>query len=135
MNNMKLLTLLFSLVLLNGCANQPHVLQNKSAAQILIERPENNGFINIFPCTVKISAGKKIALHGGENESLFVKTGTYFLMASSLNPYPDATKNSDWKSSPLKITVTNSQVIKIIIEPKSEGSTYTGGWVLTVSNP
>jgi hypothetical protein len=131
---MKYLTLFFSLILLNGCAGQ-HVSQNRSASHILIERPENNGFINIFPCTVKISSGKETVLHGGENESLFVRTGTCFLMASSSNPYPKATNNSDWKSNLLKITVANLQVIKIIVEPNSEGSSYSGGWVLSVGNP
>jgi hypothetical protein len=132
---MKLLTLLFSSILLDGCANKPHVLQNKSAAQILIERPENNGFINICPCTVKLNVGPKIVLIGRQTNSFSVQPGTYFLKVSSSNPYSDATKDSDWKSNPLKITVTNSQVIKIIVEPKSEGSAYTGGWVLTVANP
>jgi len=128
--------ILFSVVLailLAGCATRPHI-DEQPTAQILIERPENNGFINIFPCTVKFSSGKAIALRGGENATLFVKAGTYDLIASSPNPYPSATKISDWKPGSLKITITNSEVIRIIVEPKSEGSTYTGGWVLTASN-
>jgi hypothetical protein len=132
---MKFITLISSLILLSGCVHQPQIPQNQSPAKISIERPEDNGFINICPCTVKLNIGQKIVLSGGQTNSFSVKSGTYFLKVSSLNPYPDATKDSDWKSNPLKITITNSQAIKIIVEPKSEGSAYVGGWTLTVKNP
>jgi hypothetical protein len=119
---------ILSLVVVSGCAGQPQVSQ--SNCKILIERPENNGSINIVPCIVELSTGQKIILSGGQTNSFSVKPGAYFLTATSLNPYPDATKDSDWESSPVKITVTNLQVMKILAEPKSEGSAYIGGWVL-----
>ncbi len=131
---MKAFALLFSLVLMNGCVCQSHIPQSQAIAQILIERPEDNGLINIFPCTVELNIGQKIVLNGGQANSFSVKSGTYFLKASSLNPYPHATRDSDWKSDSLKIVVVNSQVIKIIVAPKSEGSSYIGGWILTFNN-
>jgi hypothetical protein len=131
---MKILFSALLLILLNSCAIQSKVNES-SDAQIIVERPENNGSINTCPCDVKLNANKKIVLIGGQTNFFSVKAGTYFLTANSINFYPGATKNSNWKPSSLKIVVTNSQTVEIVVEPKSEGSAYTGGWVLTSENP
>jgi hypothetical protein len=122
------------LILLNSCAIQPHT-DEQPTAQIIIERPENNGSINIVPCIVELNPVHKIVLSSGQTNSFFVKHGTYFLTASSVNPYELSSKKSDWKSNRLKISIGNSQTAKIILEPKSKDSAYTGGWTLTVKNP
>ncbi len=67
---------------------------------------------------------------GGEDTLFIVKPGTYYFTVGSSNPYPTTTKNSDWICGPFEITVTNSQVMRIIVTPKSNGSAYTGGWEL-----
>lgn len=131
---MKIIFLILFLIVLNGCTIQPRV-NGLPNAQIFVERLENNGSVNIVPCVVELSAGKKIVLLGGQKDSFFVKPGIYFLTANSVNPYELSSKSSDWKSNRLKITIANSQIVKIILEPKSKGSTYTGGWVLTTRNP
>ena len=40
----------------------------------------------------------------------------------------------DWKSNQLKIAVTNSQIMKIILESNSKDSIYIDGWTLTIKN-
>ena len=116
------------LISATGCTSQSPALQNN--CKIFIYRPENNGFINIVPCTVKCSSGRKAVLHGGENDIFVLEPGKYSLTVTSANPYPEAKKDTDWESSPVEITVTNAQVMRIVVEPKSEGSAYVGGWVL-----
>jgi len=131
---MRTLFSVFFLILLNGCIIQSHS-DKQPTAKIFIERPENNGSINIVPCTVKLNTGEEIILSGGQTNSFFVKAGTYFLIASSVNPYELSSKNSAWKSNRLKISIADSQMVKIILEPKSEESTYIGDWILTFNNP
>jgi hypothetical protein len=129
--------ILFSAILLtflNGGAIQPQI-DKQPTAKISIERPENNGSINIVACVVEINPNQKIVLRCGQTNSFSVRTGKYFLKASSSNPYEFSSKGSEWKSDRLKIVIGDSQVVKIILEPKSKGSTYTGGWTLTVKNP
>jgi hypothetical protein len=121
----KFVAILF-LISANGCASQSPASQNN--CKILIERSENNGFINIVPCTIKCSSGHKAVLRGGENDLFIVEPGKYSLTATSANPYPAAAKDSDWESGPVEVTVANSQVMKIVVEPKSENSVYVGGW-------
>jgi hypothetical protein len=120
------LTAILFLTSASGCADPPH----RSQAEIYIERPENSGDINIYPCTVKISSGQTAVLVGGENGLFIVEAGTYDLTAGSSNPYPMVLKDSDWISDPVEITVTNSQVMRIVVKPKSKGSIYVGGWDL-----
>jgi hypothetical protein len=112
------------LVLVAGCASPPP----RPQASIVIERPPNYGDINIYPCTVKISCGQTAVLVGGENGVFVVAPGTYDLTAASSNPYPTTTKDSDWAPHPVEITLTNSQVMRIVVGPKNNGRTYVGGW-------
>ena len=131
---MRILFSIILLILLNGCAIQPQI-DKQPTAKIFIERPENNGSINIVPCVVELNPNQKIVLSGGQTNSFSVRTGKYFLTASSVNPYEISSKSSEWKSNRLKIVIADSQLVKIILEPKSKDSTYTGGWTLTVKNP
>ena len=131
---MRILLSALLVILMSGCITQSNVNKLPNS-QILVVRSENNGSINIVPCVVQLNANQKIVLIGGQTNSFSVKLGTYLLTASSANPYPDAMKNSSWEPTSLKITITNSQTIKIVVEPRSEGSAYTGGWVLTPENP
>ena len=90
--------------------------------------PQHNGDINIYPCTVKMNSGETAVLASGDDALFIVAPGTYYLTAASSNPYPAATKDSDWISSPFEIIVTNSQVMRLVVGPKSKGSAYVGGW-------
>jgi hypothetical protein len=112
------------LALAGGCASPPP----RPQAEIFIERPKNYGDINIYPCTVEISCGQTAVLVGGEDGLFIVEPGTYYLTAASSNPYPTTTKDSDWAPHPVEITITNSQVMRIMVEPKNNGRTYVGGW-------
>ncbi len=112
------------LALAGGCASQPA----RPQAEIFIDRPNNYGDINIYPCTVKISCGQTAVLVGGEDGLFVVEPGTYDLTAASSNPYSATTQDSDWAPHPVEITLTNSQVMRIMVEPKSNGRSYVGGW-------
>jgi len=118
------LAMMLGFALAGGCAGQPYLSQ----AKIFIERPKDNGDINIYSCTVKMSSGQTAVMAGGEEALFIVGPGTYYLTAGSSNPYPTATRDSDWISDPVEITVTNSQVMRIVVVPKSKGSKYVGGW-------
>ena len=118
-------------ILLSACAAQQRT-NKKLTAQIVIERPENNGSVNIVPCIVGLNSGQRFVLNGDETNSFLVESGTYFLTASSVSPYETYSKSSDWKSNRLKIAIADSQVVKITLEPKSKDSTYIGGWSLSV---
>lgn len=120
---MKLITILF-LASAGGCADPPR----RPQAEIFIERPNNYGDINIYPCTVEISCGQTAVLVGGEDGLFVVEPGTYRLTAASSNPYPTSTKDSDWAPHPVEITITNSQVMRIRVVPKNNGRAYVGGW-------
>jgi len=112
--------------LAGGCAGPPH----SSQAEIFIERPVNNGDINIYPCAVKMNSGQSAVMVGGENAMFIAEPGTYYLTIASSNPYPTTTRDSDWTSGPFEITLTNSQVMRIFVVPKSKGSAHVGGWEL-----
>ena len=84
---------------------------------------------------VELNAGQKIILSGGQTNSFSVTLGTYFLTAHSVNAFEMSSKSSDWKFNRLKIAITDSRAVKIVLEPKSKSSAYTGSWVLTASNP
>ena len=65
---------------------------------------------------------------GGENALFVTAPGTYYLTIASSNPYPAATKDSDWLSGPFEITLTNAQVLRIFVVPKGKGAAHVGGW-------
>jgi hypothetical protein len=117
------LVMLLGLALAGGCAGHP-----RPQAEIFIERPKNDGVINIYPCMVKINSGQTAVMASGEDALFVVEPGTYYLTAGSSNPFPTATKDSDWISGPVEITLTNSQVMRLMVVPKRKGSAYAGGW-------
>ncbi len=118
------LVMMFGFAFAGGCAGQPQRLQ----AEIFIERHQNYGDINIYPCTVKMNSGQTAVLASGDDTLFIVEPGTYYLTAVSSNPYPMATTDPYWTSSPVEITVTNSQVMRLVVEPKRKGSGYVGSW-------
>lgn len=130
---MRILILALLVIFMIGCATQSNISKLPNA-QIFVERPENNGSINIVRCLVQLNESQKIILSGGQTNFFSLKPGTYFLTANSVNPYDPSSREMDWNSNQLKIAVTNSQIMKIILEPNSKDSIYIGGWILTIKN-
>jgi hypothetical protein len=100
-----------------------------AAATIVVERPENNGSVNILPCTIAFSSGQKITLSGGETATTSVSAGFLWVEASSVDPYhPETTDLGAWRSRRVEIRLRPGEVLRLSVEPKSRGSTYVGGW-------
>jgi len=70
-------TLLFMLVFATvGCSNiHPRSLSGAPNGTVIVERPENNGSVNILPSTVAFSTGQNITLSGGETATVSLPAG------------------------------------------------------------
>ena len=99
-------------------------------SKVEIERPENNGLVNIVLCTVTISDGQTRILSGGDQAVVSVRSGTFWVMASSGNPYPYGSK--EWRSPRVKLHANPGETLRLSVWPRSRGSTYVGGWNIRV---
>jgi hypothetical protein len=100
-------------------------------ANIQIERPENNGSVNILPCTIIFSDGQRCELLGGDQAVVLVRPGALWVAAYSRDPYrPDSVDSTAWRSLRFRFHVGSGQIFQLSVEPKSKGSAYTGGWLI-----
>lgn len=116
-----------------GCAHVTTGQQGGTAmATVRVDRPEDNGSVNIVPCVIVLNDGQTCALSGGDSVMISVQPGRLWLAASSLNPYssPDSGYPTAWRSHRFHFHVARGEVIRISVEPKSRNSTYVGGWTL-----
>jgi hypothetical protein len=58
-----------------------------SAVEICVERPEENGSVNIVPVTVLVAGSSRLTLLGGEAGCLFLTDGTWTISLSFPYPY------------------------------------------------
>lgn len=100
-------------------------------ATIVVQRPENNGSVNILRCTVIFSSGQSIGLSGGEAATLSVPAGSVWMEASSFDLYhPENADPRAWRSGRVRVCLGPGEVVRLSVEPKSKGSTYVGGWTI-----
>lgn len=100
-------------------------------AIVVLERPENNGFLNIVRCTITLSSGEKVELSGGESRSVSIPEGHAWLEVSSFDPYcPESRHPKPWRSGRFKIHLKQREVMRLVIKPKSKGSAYVRGWTI-----
>ncbi len=105
--------------------------QKDLSSQICIERPENNGSVNITASHVVFSNHQELTLIGGQAACLFVAAGVYFFVVQSINPYdPESTNSQAWISQEMKVQAKRGGVGIFEVEPKSEGAAYVGGWIV-----
>jgi hypothetical protein len=111
-----------------GCT---HTHSSSRSATVAIERPENNGSINLLPCTLSFSSGQTITLSGGETASVSVPAGPIWVQASSTDLYhPEDADPKAWRSGRVKICLQPGGTARLSVEPSSKGSTYVGGWTI-----
>jgi hypothetical protein len=115
-----------------GCSHlQPtHV----KPAVIEFERQEDNGLVNIVPCTLVLSDHQRITLNGGERAAVWVSPGSVYVTASSEDPYSSHSDATAWRSPRTRFRVASDQKVRVLVEPAASGSTYTGGWIIRAAN-
>lgn len=112
-----------------GCACT-HSLE-RAPTSVEVERPENNGSVNILPCTIIFSDGQKRILNGGDRVVLPVRPGALWVTAFSPDPYrTDSTDSTAWRSSRFTFRVNPGETLRLSVEPKSKDSAYVGGWII-----
>src|SRR5262245_17428642 len=85
--------------------------------QICVERPENNGVLNIRPSDVRIQGGPTLTLVGGEAACGYVEGGgKYTVWAQSRDPYdPSVRARAAWKSTNLQVEVKEGGRVELVV--------------------
>ena len=91
-------------------------------------RPENNGFVNIVPCTLVLSDHRTLTLVGGESATVSLPPESFSVRVFSIDPYTPDFDIGAWSSSLEKFHISGGEQIRLFVEPCSSGSTYSGGW-------
>jgi hypothetical protein len=98
---------------------------------MVVERPENNGSVNILRCAITCSTGQRAELGGGETARLTVPAGSVCVEASSIDPYdPENHDPKAWRSRRMRMRLEAGEVVRLSVEPRSKGSAYIGGWTI-----
>lgn len=105
--------------------------QEVLSSQICVERPENNGIVNIVPAEVVFSNQQRLSLVGGQAGCIFVAVGDYSFGVQSSDPYnPESPNPKAWISTETKVSLKIGAVAAFRVLPKADGATYVGGWVV-----
>lgn len=112
----------------SGCAHTRSA--EAPFAVIEFERPENNGSVNIFPCTLVLSDGQRLTLSGGDRAAVSVPTGNFRIRAFSLDPYHPHSDPAAWSSPRMRFHAGRGDRLRFVVEPTALDSTYIGGWTI-----
>jgi hypothetical protein len=129
--------------------------ERAASASITVLRPENDGLMNLVPCWVKVDeaahvvaatiahlggkpqptnwTSRGIRLIGGDTAVLSVQRGRVSVRVEtevSEQPpdYSAVQKPHPWRSTPLRVEVSEVKAARVVILPASKGSSYSGGW-------
>jgi len=119
------------LLLVSGCSHLP---ADRGVATIEFDRQEDNGSVNVVPCTLVLSDGQTVTLRGGERAVVSVRSGTFHVTAFSVDPYTPHSDERAWRSPRVRFHTASGERLRVFVEPASSGSTYTGGWVIHAAN-
>ncbi|HTT83705.1 MAG TPA: hypothetical protein VMF67_09500 [Rhizomicrobium sp.] len=86
-----------------GALEQYHPKYMADAAWICVERPENEGILNIEPVTSSVSDGTKLTLIGGRPGCLILTPGEAAIGLSFPYPYNGRGASKSWTTKPQKI--------------------------------
>jgi hypothetical protein len=124
---------LFMILLVSsGCVHSRSATD--AVATIEFERREDNGSVNIVPCTLSLSDDQKVTLSGGEKRVVFVSAGSFYLTAASIDPYAPHSEAAAWNSRRMRFRVRKGEHLRLLFAPTSTCSTYVGGWTIQVNN-
>lgn len=120
------------LLFVSACSYLQHVQQN--AATIEFERQEDNGSVNILPCTLVVSDHQRVTLIGGQHATVSVSPGKVWIEAFSPDPYSPHFSAKAWRSTRISFQVGRGERVRFSVEPEAAGSTYIGGWFIRAPN-
>jgi hypothetical protein len=95
-------------------------------SQICIERPGDNGRLNIHQSEVVIEGGPILMLIGEQAACAYVQPGRYRVWAQSIDPYDKQSTNHEaWKSAPVIVTAPAEGRVELVVCGTGADSTYT----------
>lgn len=98
------------------------------SSEICLERPRNEGALNVRDARIFITTPQSFALLGGQAVCTFVAPGSYSIMASSHDPYdPGSEDEKAWTSEPVQVDVGPAELVRLELLPGKDGR---GGWTL-----
>jgi hypothetical protein len=111
---------------LNACTinKVPPLAQSNLSAQVLVERLEDNGVLNIRMVDVMIDDHQILSLLGGQVASAYLEPGNHFIRAESPEPY-DPNSTNKWKSESICFTISKGETKRFFVSGAGNGSDYT----------
>jgi hypothetical protein len=88
--------------------------------QICVERPENQGILNIRETRIVIDEKQALVLIGGQAACAFVSPEEHFIYAESYDPYNPASKDSKaWLSNKITFVLEKGKIAEFEIRNSS----------------
>jgi hypothetical protein len=128
-------SVVFGILVILSCSGCIHLRRApEGMAVIEVERQEDNGFVNIVPCTLILSDHQQRTLSGGEQTVVSVPSGVFYVEAFSIDPYSPGSDTKAWRSPRTRFHAAHGERLRISVEPAASGSTYTGGWTIRAAD-
>jgi len=125
---MKLKCIVFLVLasLLGACTKNkmPQPSQTNLSSQVHVERPEDNGVLNIRMVDVIIDDQQIRSLLGGQVASAHLAPGKHFIRAESAEPY-DPSSTNKWKTESICFDINKAETKRFLVSGAGNGSTYT----------
>jgi hypothetical protein len=125
--------LLFLLLLVEVAdASSPTLEQKQNLAQVCIDRPENDGVINIEDIKIAISGTPPIILDGGSADCVTVQPGSHTVRLTFMYPYSDPKKITYWTTTSMyflaKAGETESYILCQTDQDRNDPRWSATGW-------
>jgi hypothetical protein len=115
----------FAALVLQTGGTRPWPRSVASPGQICVERPGDDGALNIREATVVIEGGPGLVLVGEQAACGFVEAGKHQVWVQSRDPYDSAsTDRAAWKSDVLTLTVRATERVELEVCGVGVNGTY-----------
>jgi hypothetical protein len=113
-------------LLLGACTMQKasQAEQSNLSSQVLVERPEDNGVLNIRMVDIIIDDQQILSLLGGQAVSAYLEPGKHFIRAESPEPY-DPNSTNKWKTESIYFNISKAERKRFLVSGAGNGSVYT----------